>query len=231
MPTFLSLEQAATLIPDGATIMVGGFLGCGSPHKLLDALQQQGARNLTIICNDGGTPSGPNGGYYGIAGLLHNGQVKKLIATHVGKNPEVAQLVNENALELTLVPMGSFVEMIRAGGAGLGGVLTPTGIGTMVETFLHVHSIVNVDGRDYLLERPLRADFSLISGYKVDRAGNIWYRGAARNFNPVMATAAEVVIAEADHIVEIGGIEPENIVTSGVYIDYVTGGENHGTIQ
>lgn len=226
LPKFISVEQAAAMIPDGATIMVGGFLGCGSPHRLLDALQRRGASGLTVISNDGGTPNGPNGGFYGIAGLLHNRQVKKLIATHVGKNPEVAQLVDDNTLELSLVPMGSFVEMIRAGGAGLGGVLTPTGLGTLVEDFAHVHSTIEVDGRQYLLERPLRAQFALLSGYRVDRAGNIWYRGTARNFNPVMATAADTVIVEADHMVETGDIEPENIVTSGVYIDFIVqGGE------
>ena len=129
--------------------------------------------------------------------------------------------MNCGAMEVTLVPQGSFAEMIRAGGAGLGGVLTPTGAGTVVEESWHVHGKIVIDGRTYLIERPLRADFALICGYKIDRAGNIWYRGSTRNFNQVMATAAGVVIAEAELLMEIGEIEPENIMTPGILVDYI----------
>jgi acetate CoA/acetoacetate CoA-transferase alpha subunit len=206
--------------------MVGGFMGCGSPHKVISALAELETGNLTLICNDGATPNGPDGGeYYGVAKLIHNRQVKKLIASHVGLNPEVAQQLNEGTLELVLVPQGSLVEMIRAGGAGLGGILTPTGFGTDVEKAEYVHSKVNIDGVDFLLKRPLRADFALINGYTVDKSGNVWYKGTTRNFNPVMATAADTVIAEADNVVETGGIVAENIMTSGVLVDYAVNGK------
>lgn len=225
MPEFISAGQAAERIPEGATVMVGGFMGCGTPHRIMEALSKLGTKNLTIICNDASMPNGPDGSdYYGVAKLIHNRQVKKLIATHVGLNPEVAQQMNEGVLELVLVPQGSMAEMIHAGGAGLGGVLTPTGVGTVVEELEHVHSIVEVDGVKYLLERPLKADVALVSGYRIDKMGNIWYKGTTRNFNVVMATAAKLVIAEADHLVEVGEIEPENIVTSGAFIDCIVDG-------
>ena len=225
MPAFISAAEAARLIPEGATVMVGGFLGCGNAHRVIAALAGLGTGNLTLISSDCAMPDGPDGDdFYGVAKLIHNHQVKRLFASHVGRNPEVAQQVNEGTLELTLIPQGSFVEMIRAGGAGLGGVLTPTGLGTLVQEASHVHSVVEIDGKKYLLERPLRAGFALICGYLVDRAGNIWYKGTARNFSVAMATAADIVIAEADHLVETGAIEPENVMTSGIFIDYVVEG-------
>lgn len=228
MVQFINAEQAAKLIPDGATVMFGGFMGCGNAHKIIAALAELGTKNLTVISNDASMPNGPDGSeYYGLAKLIHNRQVKKLIATHVGLNPEVAQQMNEETLEVVLVPQGSMVEMIRAGGAGLGGVLTPTGLGTIVQDAEHVHSVVAVDGRQYLLERPLRADFAVICGHQIDRAGNVWYKGTTRNFNQVMATAADVVIAEADVIAECGDIRPEDVVTPGILVDYVVdGGES-----
>ncbi|MDR1691767.1 MAG: CoA transferase subunit A [Oscillospiraceae bacterium] len=222
MKTILTPAEAARMIPDGASVMVGGFMGCGSPHKTLAEIKATG---LTLICNDGSMPNGPDGSdYYGVAKLIHNRQVRKLITSHVGLNPEVAEQHNAGTLELVLVPQGSLAEMIRAAGAGLGGVLTPTGLGTLVQEAEHVHSVVEVDGRQYLLERPLRADFALLSGHLIDRRGNIWYKGTTRNFNVVMATAADIVIAEAEHIVEAGGIEPENVVTGGVLVDYIVDG-------
>ena len=188
----ITAQEAAALIPEGATIMVGGFMGCGTPHRVIAALAALGTKDLTLICNDGSMPNGPDGSdFYGVAKLINNKQVKKLIASHVGLNPEVAQQMNEGSLEVVLIPQGSMVEMIRAGGAGLGGVLTPTGLGTIVEEGEHVHSVVDVDGKKYLLERPLRADFALISGHKIDGEGNIWYKGSTRNFNVAMATAAD----------------------------------------
>ena len=223
MPEFVSVEQAAELVPDGASIMVGGFMGCGSAHRFLARLAERGVKDLTVYCNDASMPNGPDGDeYYALAKLIHNRQVTKLVASHVGLNPEVAAQMQEGTLEVVLIPQGSMVEMIRAGGMGLGGVLTPTGVGTIVEEAEHVHSKVEIDGRTYLLEKPLRADFAVICGYKVDRNGNIWYKGTTRNFNEVMALAADVVIAEAEKIVETGQINPEDVVTPGILVDYVT---------
>jgi acetate CoA/acetoacetate CoA-transferase alpha subunit len=206
--------------------MFGGFLGCGSAHKFIDALSKSGKGNFTMIANDASLPNGPDGGaYYATAKLVHNRQIKRLIVSHVGTNPEVAQQLAEGALKLDLVPQGSLAEMIRAGGAGLGGVITPTGVGTIVEENKDiVYGTEEYGGRKYLVMKPLRADFAVISGYKIDKAGNIWYKGTARNFNPVMATAAAVVIAEADHVVDVGSIAPQDVVTAGALIDYVVDG-------
>jgi acetate CoA/acetoacetate CoA-transferase alpha subunit len=222
MPKIISPGEAAGLITEGSTIMVGGFMGCGNPHRVVAELAALGTGGLTLISNDGAMLGGPNGEeFYGVAKLIHNGQIKKLIASHVGLNPEVGERVNDGSLEAVIVPQGSLVEMIRAGGAGLGGVLTPTGLGTIVQDAEHVHSVVDVDGTAYLLERPLRADFALICGYRVDRAGNVWYKGTTRNFSQAMATAADTVIAEAENLVETGEIEPENVVTQGILVDYI----------
>lgn len=232
MAKIITLQSAVDLIPDGASIMFGGFLGCGSAHKIIDALSKSGKTGFTVICNDAAMPGGPLGEeHYGVAKLVHNKQVKKLITTHVGSNPEVAEQYNAGQLELTLIPQGSMVEMIRAGGAGLGGVLTPTGVGTLIEDAEHVHSKVEIDGKVYLLERPLRADVAIICGHTIDKSGNIWYKGSTRNFNTCMATAADLVIAEADHLVESGVIEPENVVTSGVFVDYIVDGGELSSIQ
>ena len=216
------------MIPDGATIMFGGFLGCGSAHKIIDALSKSGKSGFTIIGNDCGMATGPDGDLYGMAKLVHNKQVKRVIATHVGMTPDVAtQNMVDKTLEVNLIPQGSLAEMIRAGGAGLGGVLTPTGVGTIVEDNKEfVLGKVNVNGRDYLHMRPVKADVALISGYKIDKAGNVWYKGTTRNFSLPMATAADLVIAEADNVVEIGAIEPENVHTYGVFVDYVVDGGN-----
>ena len=225
MPNWIKAAEAAALIPEGASVMIGGFMGCGSPHRLIEELAKLGTKNLTLYCNDGSMPLGPEGStLYGVAKLINNRQIKKMYATHIGLNPEVAKQMSEGILEVVLIPQGSFAEMIRAGGAGLGGILTPTGLGTIIENAEHVHGIVEVDGKKYLLERPLRADFALISGYRVDKAGNIWYKGTTRNFNEVMATAADTVIAEADHLAEIGEIAPEDVVTPGILVDYAVEG-------
>ena len=204
------------MIPDGATIMYGGFLGCGSAHHIIEALAQKGTKDLTIIGNDCGMATGPNGEeFYGVAKLVHNHQVKHVIATHVGMTPDVGtQGMVDKTLTVDLIPQGTLAEMIRAGGAGLGGVLTFC-LGKQT-----------IDGRDYLLMKPIRADFALINGYLVDKFGNIWYKGTTRNFNIVMATAADVVIAEADNVVEIGDIQPENVVTSGAFVNYIVDGGN-----
>ncbi len=226
MPKFITIEEAVKLIPDGATVMFGGFMGCGNAHRFIDALSKSGVKDLTMIANDGVCPGGPMGEeYYGCAKLIHNKQVKKLIASHVGLNPEVAQQsMVDGTLEVQLVPQGSLAEMIRAGGAGLGGVLTPTGVGTIIEESPFCMAKQNIDGRDYLLMKPLHADFAVIGGTKIDKCGNVWYKGSSQNFNIVMATAADVVIAEAEEVVEVGSIAPEDVRTSGIFVDYVVEG-------
>lgn len=223
----ISVAEAVDMIPDGATIMYGGFLGCGSAHHIIEALAQKGTKDLTIIGNDCGMATGPNGEeFYGVAKLVHNHQVKHVIATHVGMTPDVGtQGMVDKTLTVDLIPQGTLAEMIRAGGAGLGGVLTPTGVGTIVEDNKDfVCGKVEVDGKTYLHMKPVKADFAIINGYNVDKAGNVWYKGTTRNFNLVMATAANVVIAEADHVVETGEIAPENVHTYGVFVDYVVDG-------
>jgi acetate CoA/acetoacetate CoA-transferase alpha subunit len=231
MAKFVSMDEAVALISDGASIMFGGFMGCGNPHKFVDALSKSGKGNFTMICNDAAMPGGPMGeDFYGVAKLVHNKQIKKLIATHVGLNPEVAsQSMQDGTLEVILVPQGSLAEMIRAGGAGLGGVLTPTGVGTIVEDNPLCFGKQTINGSDYLLMAPVRADFACIAGAKIDKKGNVWYKGTTMNFNVVMATAADTVIAEAEEIVEIGEIVPEDVRTSAILVDYVVeGGICHG---
>ena len=226
MPNFISIEEAVKLIPDGATVMFGGFMGCGNAHRFIDALSKSGVKDLTYIGNDGVCPGGPMGEeYYGAAKLIHNRQVSRMIASHVGLNPEVAQQsMVDGTLEVTLIPQGSLAEMIRAGGAGLGGGLTPTGVGTIIEESPLCLGKQTIDGKDYLLMKPLHADFAVIGGAKIDRYGNVWYKGSSQNFNIVMATAADVVIAEAEEIVEIGDIAPEDVRTPGIFVDYVVEG-------
>lgn len=215
MSKLISATEAAAKIKDGMTVMIGGFLGHGAPNKILDEVAKSGVKDLTIICNDGSVPG------VGLAKVISNGQVKKLIATHIGLNPEVGQKMNSGEIEVTLVPQGSMAEKVRAGGAGLGGVLTPTGFGTIVA---EGKQVLELEGRKYLLEMPLHADVALINGYNIDKAGNVWYKGTNRNFNVVMATAADLVIAEADNVVEIGTIEPENVVTQSILVDYIVDG-------
>ncbi|HAF60641.1 MAG TPA: CoA transferase subunit A [Bacillota bacterium] len=213
-------DEAVAVIPDGASIMVGGFMACGTPEILIDALVRRNVKNLTIICNDAGYPD------RGVGKLLANGQIKTLIASHVGLNPEVARRMNtdveEEKLECILVPQGTLAERIRAGGTGLGGILTPTGVGTIVA---EGKQVINIGGKDYLLELPLRADFAFIRGSVTDKFGNTTYNGTTRNFNPLMAMAADHVIVGACEIVEVGEIDPNNVVTSGIFVDAIVGGE------
>ncbi|WP_186567627.1 3-oxoacid CoA-transferase subunit A [Lawsonibacter celer] len=226
MAKIISVEEAVSMIPDGASIMFGGFLGCGSAHHIIEALAASGKKDLTIIGNDCGMATGPNGiEFYGMAKLVHNHQVKRVIATHVGMTPDVGtQGMVDKTLQVDLVPQGSLAEMIRAGGAGLGGVLTPTGVGTIVEESPLCLGKQTIEGRDYLLMKALKADIALVNAHYVDKAGNMWYKGTTRNFNTVAATAANIVICEADHLVEVGDIEPENVVTPGAYINYIVDG-------
>jgi acetate CoA/acetoacetate CoA-transferase alpha subunit len=215
-----SADEAVAEIQDGSVIMVGGFMACGTPEILIDALVRKGVNNLTIICNDAGYSD------RGVGKLLANGQITTLIASHVGLNPEAARRMNTDVaadkLACILVPQGTLAERIRAGGAGLGGVLTPTGVGTLVA---EGKQIITVDGRDFLLEKPLRADFAFIRASKIDTFGNAVLYGTTKNFNLVMATAADYVIAGACEIVETGGIDPDAIDISGIFIDAIVGGE------
>ena len=228
MSKIISVKEAVDMIPDGATIMFGGFLGCGSAHHIINALAESGKKDFTIIGNDCGMATGPNGEeFYGMAKLIHNHQVKRVIATHVGMTPDVGtQNMVEKTLQVDLVPQGSLAEMIRAGGAGLGGVLTPTGVGTIVEDSPLCLGKQTIDGKEYLLMKALKADVALVNAHTVDTFGNMWYKGTTRNFNVVAATAADVVIAEADNLVEIGDIDPENVVTSGAFVNYIVDGGN-----
>ena len=218
MPKFVSLEEAAALIQDGMTVMIGGFLGCVNAHKIIDVLVKNNVKDLTIIAND----SPPTG--FGLARLIDNHQVKRLIASHVGMNQNVADQMNAGEMEVWLIPQGSLAEMVRAGGNGLGGVLTPTGLGTPVEESPLADRKITVDGKEYLLMKPVHADVALLNGYKVDKMGNIWYKGTTRNFNPLMAMAADLVICEADNVVEVGEIAPEDVVTQGIFVDYIVDG-------
>lgn len=218
MAKFISLDEAAAQVKDGMTVMVGGFLGCGNPHNIIDTLVKKGVKDLTVIANDS-----PQTGY-GLARLIDNRQVKRLIASHVGLNQNVADQMNAGELEVLLIPQGSLAEMVRAGGGGLGGVITATGLGTPVEDSPLVDSKIAIDGKEYLVMKPVHADIALINGYQVDNRGNVWYKGTTRNFSNLMATAADTVICEADHVVENGAIEPENVVTPGIFVDYIVDG-------
>ncbi len=212
----IDAKQAAEFVKDGMTVMIGGFMSNGTPEIIMDALVEKGVKDLTVIANDSGTPG------TGIGKLVAAGAVKKLIASHIGLNPQTGQLMNDGTMEVTLTPQGTLAEQIRAGGAGLGGVLTPTGLGTEVGAG---KQIIQVDGNDYLLEKPLRADVALLRGSVVDEDGNVLYKGTTRNFNPMMATAADVVIVAAEEIVPAGEIAGESIATPGIFVDYIVGGE------
>ena len=217
-----SAEEAVAPIKDGAVIMIGGFMMAGSPLRLIDALVERGLKDLTLISSDAGVPG------KGVGKLIQAGMVKKLIASHVGLNPEVAQRMypgdapGAGSLDCILVPQGTLAERIRAGGAGLGGILTSTGVGTLAA---EGKEIISVKGRDYLLEEPLRADFALLRASKIDRFGNMVFYGTTKNFNPLMATAADYVIAGAAEIVETGTMDPEFIHSSGIFVDAIIGGE------
>lgn len=216
MSKITSVQNAIDQIKSGMTIMVGGFLGCGGPNNLLDALSKTDVKDLTLICNDTAFLE------VGVGKLVVNKQFKKVITSHIGTNAETGRQMTANETEVVLVPQGTLAERIRAAGAGLGGVLTPTGVGTLVE---EGKKKIEVDGKEFLLELPLKADVALIFGNKVDSKGNIVYSGATRNFNPLMAMAADTVIVEAEEIVEIGAISPENVITPSIFVDYIVGGE------
>ena len=210
MKKIVSAKEAVKKIKDGATVMIGGFLSCGVPDKLIDALVEQNTKNLTMICNDTSYPDADKGK------LIVNKQIKKLITTHIGTNPETGRQMNTGEIDVELTPMGTLVERIRAKGAGLGGVLAPTGVGTIVE---NGKKTMEVDGKKYIFEKPIGADFALIYGTKVDRFGNVSFYGTTRNMNTVMATAADTVIVQADEIVD--EIDPNEVVIPGIFIDCI----------
>lgn len=212
MSKVITLNEAMEYIQDGMTIMIGGFMGVGTPENIIDAIVDKGVKNLTIIANDTAFPD------KGIGKLIINRQVQKVIASHIGLNPETGRQMNNKEIEVELVPQGTLVEQIRCGGAGIGGFLTETGIGTMVE---EGKQKIKVGDKEYLLELPLRADIALIGASSIDKKGNVFYRGSTRNFNPVMATAADIVIAGAEKVVEVGEIEPNDVMIPGIFVDYI----------
>jgi acetate CoA/acetoacetate CoA-transferase alpha subunit len=214
MKQALRVEDAAALVPDGAVVLIGGFMGVGSPHRMIEALVARGVRGLTIVANDTAKPG------FGIGRLVSAGAVARVITSHIGLNPETQAKMISGEIAVELVPQGTLIERIRAGGVGLGGILTATGIGTEVEDGKQV---VEVDGKHFLLERPIRGDVALIAARQADYNGNLEYSLTAHNFNPIIAMAADLVIAEAEHIVPVGVIPPDAVKTPGVLVDHLLG--------
>jgi len=214
------IEEAVSRIPDGARLMIGGFMAVGTPARLIDELVRQDKKRLTVIANDTAKPG------VGIGKLISARLIKRVITSHIGTNPETQKQLLASEIEVVLVPQGSLAEKIRAGGYGLGGVLTPTGVGTTVEDGKQT---IDIDGRTFLIELPLRADFALINARRADHIGNLTYAMTARNFNPLMAMAADIVIVEPHEIVPVGAIAPDDVVTPSVLVDYlITRKHNHG---
>jgi acetate CoA/acetoacetate CoA-transferase alpha subunit len=208
----ISLHDAVAMIPDGARLMIGGFMGVGTPESVVDELVRQRKRDLTVIANDNALPG------VGIGKLVGAGLVRKTIASHIGLNPETQKKMLAGEIEVELVPQGTLIERIRAAGYGLGGILTPTGVGTVVE---QGKQRIEVDGKPFLLETALRADFALVQAFVADYLGNLHYALTARNFNPVIAMAADTVIVEAENIVPIGVISPDDVITPAPVVDYL----------
>ncbi|MFG1284270.1 3-oxoacid CoA-transferase subunit A [Xanthobacter autotrophicus] len=205
-------DDAAALVPDGATVLIGGFMGVGTPERMIDALVARGARNLTVIANDAAMPG------KGIGKLVSAGAISRAIMSHIGLNPEIQRKMISGEIEVELVPQGTLVERIRAGGVGLGGVLTATGLGTPVEDGKQV---IEVDGKRYLVEKPILGDFALIAAQQADYSGNLTYSLTAHNFNPIMALAGRMVIVEPELIVPVGVIPPDAVKTPGVIVDHM----------
>lgn len=212
MSKVVSVEKIKELFKDNMTIMIGGFLACGTSETLIDALVESGVKNLTIIGNDTSFVD------KGIGKLIVNNQVKKVIASHIGTNPETGRLMSEGKLDVELSPQGTLIERVRAGGFGLGGILTETGVGTLVEKGKEK---IIVNGVEYLLELPIRADIALVKGSVVDAFGNTRYKGTTKNFNPMIAMASDLVIVEAETLVEAGSLNKDMIMTPGVLVDYI----------
>jgi len=208
----VSAEEAVAMIPHGASVMVGGFMGVGTPERLLDELVRQRKSGLSIICNDAAVPG------KGVGKLFDAALVSSLIGSHIGLNPKVQQQMMANTIAVDLIPQGTFVERIRAGGYGLGGVLTPTGVGTIVA---EGKRRIEIDGKEFLVETALRAQYALVHAFLADYLGNLAYALTARNFNPVMVMAADTVIVTAEHIVPVGVIAPDHVVTPAPLVDYL----------
>ena len=212
MNKYRSLDEAISQIFDGATLMVGGFMAVGTPEPVIDAIVKKGVKDLTIVCNDAGYED------RGVGKLIANGQVKRLVASHIGLNPQAGQKMSDGSMDVELIPQGTLAERIRAYGAGLGGFLTPTGIGTMVEGGKEIKTI---DGVEYLLELPIRADFAILCADLCDELGNLTYSKTTRNFNPVMAMSAEHVIVYPNKHVKRGEINPEMVVTPHIFVNSI----------
>jgi acetate CoA/acetoacetate CoA-transferase alpha subunit len=208
----VTAKQAVSGIKDGAVIMFGGFLGCGTPEVLIDALLEKGVKDITVICNDTATPT------TGVGRLVAAKRVRKVIASHIGTNPETGAQMNSGETEVELIPQGTLAERIRCAGYGLGGVLTPTGLGTEAEKG---KEIIVSDGKSYLLEKPLKADFAILGASLADKSGNLFFKGTTKNFQPLMATAADTVIVYAEKLVETGEIDPDTVDTPGIFVDYI----------
>jgi 3-oxoacid CoA-transferase subunit A len=211
-------DEAVAMIPDGATIMMGGFGLCGIPENLIKAIHTRGTKNLTVVSNNAGVDD------FGIGILLKSRQVRKMISTYVGENKEFERQAIAKEIDVELVPQGTFAERIRAAGAGIGGFFTPTGYGTIVADGKESRVI---DGRNYVLEAPLHADFAFVKAYRGDRLGNLVYRKTARNFNPVMATAAKITIAEVEQLVEPRQLDPEAVITPGIFVKHIFEGAGY----
>ncbi len=205
-------KQVASLVKDGMTLMIGGFLGCGTPETIIDELVASGVKDLTLVVNDTSFPE------QGIGKLIVSNQVKRVYASHVGTNPETGNKMNDGSMEVILQPQGTLAEQVRAGGAGLGGVITPTGLGTVVE---EGKQKIEIDGKTYLVEKPLRADIAFIRAEVVDEKGNAFYQQSAQNFNPLMAMAADYVVVEAGKVVKVGELAPEHVHTPHIFIDAI----------
>lgn len=208
----VSAEEAVAMIPNGASVMVGGFMGVGTPERLLDELVRQQKSSLSIICNDAAIPG------KGVGKLFDAALVSSLIGSHIGLNPKVQQQMMANKIAVDLIPQGTFAERIRAGGYGLGGVLTPTGAGTIVA---EGKRRIEIEGKEFLVETALRAQYALVHAFLADYLGNLAYALTARNFNPIMAMAADTVIVTAEHIVPVGVIAPDHVVTPAPLVDYL----------
>ena len=213
----VSAREAAAMVREGMTVMVGGFTFVGHPSRITDALLEAGVKGLTLIANDNVSP------VYGVGRMVANRQFKRIIASHIGRNPETGRQMNAGETEVVLIPQGTLAERIRCGGAGLGGFYTPTGIGTEVEEGKEKRVI---GGKEYLFEEGLRADVALIKGNIADRRGNLFIRRTAKNFNTIMALAADLVIAQVDELVEVGELAPELVSVSGILVDYLVVGGN-----
>ncbi|QZY55633.1 CoA transferase subunit A [Crassaminicella profunda] len=215
MNKVMTIDEVKEKFTEGMTLMIGGFMGVGTAEKLVDAVVEKGVKDLTVICNDAATPGA------GAGKLVRAKVIKKYITSHIGLNPELGKQMSDHEVDVELVPQGTLVERIRSGGFGLGGVLTPTGVGTDVE---EGKQKITIQGKEYLVELPLKGDVALVKGYRCDKAGNVVFRKSARNFNPIIAMACDFVVVEVEHIDEIGEIDPDHIMLPGIFVDAIIQG-------